>query len=178
MDMPVIDTEIWAPTSLAVGLGVSESTIANTPLLPFAISGDNLNSSGSSVYADDAQVQVPRLRKERASKVGTMLAALDDLRKARISVMDLILAILSGEFSEFYFHRLAFSSDSGRIHELLDIIWAEKKSRPTIESWIQDEGVDYICNLVSDEMESAKPMLKMKLTAWHSSHSELCAIHR
>jgi hypothetical protein len=35
----------------------------------------------------------------------TALAALDDLRKARISVIDLLLAILGGEFSEFYSHR-------------------------------------------------------------------------
>ena len=70
-----------------------------------------------------------------------MLAALEDLRKARISVMDL-LAILGGEYSEFYSHRLAFLSDSGWIRELLDIIWAEKKSRPTVESWVQDVGVN------------------------------------
>ena len=86
-----------------------------------------------------------------------MLAALEGLRKARISVMDLLLAILSGEFSEFYSQRLAFLSDSERIRNLFDIIWAEKKSRPAMESWVQDDGIDHICNLVSNEMESAKP---------------------
>jgi hypothetical protein len=33
--------------------------------------------------------------------------------------MDLLLAILGGEFSELYFHRLAFLSDSGRLREVL-----------------------------------------------------------
>lgn len=102
-----IDSEILAPTPVCLQVGVSA---ANTPLSPFAIPGDNLNPSGSSFFSDETRVQVPvpRLRKERASKVGTMLAALDNLRKARISVMDFLLAILGGEFSEFYSHRLAF----------------------------------------------------------------------
>ena len=76
--------------------------------------------------------------------------------------MDLLLAILSGAF---YFHRPVFLCDSERIRKLLDIIWAEKKSRPALESWVQDDGVDHICNLVSNKMESAKPMLKMELKA-------------
>ena len=148
-----IDSEFLSPTP--VGIGVSDSAAANTHLSPFAILGEN--TSGSSVHTDETSVLVPSLR---ASKVGTMLAALDNLRKARISVMDLLLAILGGEFSDFYSHRLAFLSDSGRIRELLDVIWAEKKSRPTVESWVQDIGLDHICNLVNNEMESAKPLLK------------------
>jgi len=32
-----------------------------------------------------------------------------------------------------------------------------------MESWVQDSSVDHICKLVSNEMESAKPLLKMKL---------------
>jgi hypothetical protein len=39
------------------------------------------------------------------------MLALEDLRKARISVMDLLLAMLGGEFSEFYSHRMAFLCD-------------------------------------------------------------------
>jgi hypothetical protein len=89
----------------SVGLGIS-SLAAAAPLSPFAIPGDDL--SGTSVYPDEAQAHAPRLRKDRASKIDTILAALDDLRKSRISVMDLLLAILGGEFSELYFHRLAF----------------------------------------------------------------------
>lgn len=34
-----------------------------------------------------------------------------------------------------------------------------------MESWVQEDGIDHICNLVSNEMESAKPLLKMKLKA-------------
>ena len=165
-DLPIGDYNMDIDSEfLDLGLGVSESTTANNLncLSPFAIPGEKI--SGSSVHTDETRVHVPRLRKERASKVGTMSAALNDLRKARISVTDLLLAILSGEFSEFYSHRLAFLSDSGRIRELLDIIWAEKKSRPTIENWVQDVGLDHICNLVSNEMESAKPLLQMKLKA-------------
>jgi hypothetical protein len=167
-----IDAEILALTP--AGLGVS--TGGDTPLLPFAIPGDNLPSSGCDKHQDstsndqihlenDMQVPVPRFRKDRTSKVDTMLAALDDLRRARISVMDLVLAILSGEFSAFYSHRLAFLCDSERIRKLLDIIWSEKNSHPAMEHWVQDDGIDHICNIVGNEMESAKPLLKMKLKA-------------
>ena len=120
--LPIGDFSMVLPPT-PVGIGVSDSAAANTHLSPFAILGEN--SSGSPVHIDETSVLVPSLR---ASKVGTILAALDDLRKAQISVMDLLLAILGGEFSnDFYSHRLAFLSDSGRIRELLDIIWAEKK---------------------------------------------------
>lgn len=34
-----------------------------------------------------------------------------------------------------------------------------------MESWVQEDGIDHICNLVSNKMESAKPLLKMKLKA-------------
>jgi hypothetical protein len=94
--------------------------------------------------------------------------------------MDL-LAILGGEFSEFYSHRLAFLCDSARIREILDIIWEEKKSRPAME---QDGGVDHICKLVNNEMESAKPLLKMKLKdvspeyveQWHTIEGEITSL--
>jgi hypothetical protein len=131
---------------------------------------DFLGSSGCAEYDQlepdvDTRAHVPRIRKERTSKVETMSAALESLRKARISVMDLLLAILGREFSEFYSHRLAFLCDSERIREILDIIWREKKSRPALELWVQDTGIDHICKLVSNEMESAKPLLKIKLKA-------------
>ena len=155
-------SEVQAPTPNDLGISAA-------PLSPLPLSQDKFsNASGCDDYGPieqdiDTGAHVPRIRKERTSKVDTMLVALENLRKARISVMDLLLAILGGDFSEFYSHRLAFLCDSERIREILDIIWEEKKSRPSMESWVQDSGVDHICKLVSNEMESAKPLLKMKL---------------
>jgi hypothetical protein len=108
-------TQAPTPTSFV-------SKASDTPLSPLFIpEGDLPSSSGCSDPQDAASHdQIPRLRKERTSKIGTMLAALEDLRKARISVMDLLLTMLGGEFSEFYSHRMAFLCDSARIREILD----------------------------------------------------------
>ena len=157
-----MDVDVQAPTPNDLGISAA-------PLSPLPLSQDiPFNSSGCDDYSQNEQdiemgVHVPRIWKERTSKVDTMLVALENLRKARISVMDLLLAILSRDSSEFYSHRLAFLCDSERICEILDIVWEEKKSRPAMEGWVQDSGVDHICKLVSNEMESAKPLLKMKL---------------
>jgi hypothetical protein len=77
--------------------------------------------------------------------------------------MDLLVAILSGDASEFYSYRSFFLNDKTRIHDLLDIIWNEKKSKPVFETWFKDNGIQHICKLVSKEMESVKPMLKMNI---------------
>ena len=48
--------------------------------------------------------------------------ALEGLHKTRISLMDLLLAILEGQFSKFYSHQLAFLCGSERRCKILDII--------------------------------------------------------
>jgi len=156
--------------SALTDLGIS--TASDIPFSPLFTPGDDL--SRPSGYADHAfydqtepeinpEVYVPRLQKGQTSKVETMLIALEGLREARILVMDLLLSILGGEFSEFYSHRLAFLCDTPQICKVLDIFWEEKNSRLAMLSWFQDEGINYICKLVSNEMEAAKPMLRMKV---------------
>ena len=143
-----------------------------TPLSPLFIPGPDLQSFLSFTHSQDvtsnslrsSESNVPRHRKPRVFKVNTILASLQGLRDARISVMDLVFAILDGESSNFYSYRLAFLSDNKRIQDLLDIIWMDKKSKPAFESWFKDDGVQYVCKLVSKEMESAKPMLKMNIS--------------
>ena len=51
-----------------------------------------------------------------------MALELEGLHKTRISLMDLVLAILDGEFSKFYSHQLAFLCGSERRCKILDII--------------------------------------------------------
>ena len=133
-----IESEIQAPTTPS---GFRVSTAPDTPFIvpPSSSSwAEHQDSASNDQIEPENEINVPRLRKERTTKVRTMLAALEDLRKARISVMDLLLTILCGESSEFYSHRLAILCDSERIRKLLDIIWAEKKSRPAMESWVQE----------------------------------------
>jgi hypothetical protein len=75
--------------------------------------------------------------------------------------MDLLFMILSGD--DFGWYRLQFLSDSRRIKDLLNLLWNNKKSKPFFGDWFNDHGIDHICNLVTKEMEAAKPLLKMDL---------------
>jgi hypothetical protein len=101
-------------------------------------------------------------RKARVPKVETILAALKSHRDARISLMDLIIVILSGEYSELSSYRRMFL-DSTRITDVLDFLWNAEKSKATLKTWIENTGVVHICKVVGEEMESAKPLLRMNL---------------
>jgi hypothetical protein len=140
----------------------SVTTAPETPLSPLFIPGSDLPSF-QITESQAHEIHVPRNRKPRISKVDTILVAPEGLRDARISVMDFLVAILTGITPEFYSYRLAFLSDNTRIRDLLDIVWTEKKSKPAFESWFNDNGIQHICKLVSKEMESVKPMLKMNI---------------
>jgi len=144
------------------------------PLSPLIIPGTDLPSfpsvidpqefmSNNASPSDPPEFDIPRHRKPRTSKLNTILTALEALRDARISVMDLLLAILNGNASEFYSYRLAFLCDNRRIKDVLDIIWTDKKSKPAFEYWLEDDGVQHVCKLISKEMEAAKPMLRMSI---------------
>ena len=109
---------------------LSISTAPDIPFSPPFTPGDDLPRPSG--YADHAfydqtepeinpEVYVPHLQKGRTSKVKMMLIALESLQEARISVMDLLLSILDGEFSEFYSHRLAFLCNTPRIRKVLGI---------------------------------------------------------
>jgi hypothetical protein len=170
-DYMVVDSDIYNP--IPTDLGISSAADTSFLFMP----GDNLSSfpqfvdtqgsdsDGLSPGNTTPDVLIPRLRKEQTPKVDKILKALEELRdsSSRISVMDMLISILRGEHPGFYSYRLAFLRDIERIRQLLDLIWLEKISRPAFESWINDEGIDHICKLVSNEMETAKPDLKMKL---------------
>ena len=134
--------------------------------MPSDLSVTNTAKTPSFFISDTtSQDIIPRLRKEQTPKVDKILKALEELcdSSSRISVMDMLVSILRGEHSGFNSYRLAFLHDMERIRELLDLIWVEKMSRPAFESWVNDKGVEHICKKVSNEMENAKPQLKMKL---------------
>lgn len=76
--------------------------------------------------------------------------------------MDLFFATLCGEDPELCSYPRAFL-DSTRITDLLDTLWNAEKSKPAFKTWIKNAGVAYICKVVGEEMESAKPLLCMNL---------------
>ena len=105
--------------------------------------------------------KAPQKRKPQVARINTVKSVLKHLHDARISLMDLLFMILSG--NDFGWYRLQFLSDSRRINDLLNLLWNNKKSKPFFGDWFRDHGIDHICNLVAREMEAAKPMLKMDL---------------
>ena len=59
-----------------------------------------------------SDARIPQKRKARVPRIEAMLMALGRLREARISLMDLLFAILSGDNPELNIYRRAFLSDT------------------------------------------------------------------
>lgn len=108
----------------------NDLSISATPLFPLPISQDI-----------DTGAHVPCIQKEQTSKVNTML---ENLCKACISFMDLLLAILGGDFPEFYSHWLTFLCDSEWICEILLSAQASKKTTRVPTPWINKGHIWHI----------------------------------
>jgi hypothetical protein len=114
---------------------------------------------------DVADVPIPRSRKPRESKISTVVAALDMLQGARVTPTELLSMIISGEYAELYSYRTSFLSSTNNTHlcDLLSTIHSDDKGRKILNTWMDTFGVEYVCKLVSVEMETAKPQLHMNL---------------
>ena len=87
------------------------------PLSPFLVPGKNLldlDLSADSLLPTPlhSDARIPQKRKARVPRIEAMLMALGRLREARISLMDLLFAILSGDNPELNIYRRAFLSDT------------------------------------------------------------------
>ena len=113
----------------------------------------------------EIDVPIPRSRKRRESKISTVVAALDMLQGAKVTPTELLSMIISGEYAELYSYRNSFLSSTNNTHfcDLLSTINSDDKGRKILNTWMDTFGVEYVCKLVSAEMEMAKPQLHMNL---------------
>ena len=161
-----IDSLPQSPMALDLPGLLSFAPSASCSAVPEICNPDSDNWAPATSVIADSDKSIPsskasQKRKPRVPKVDTVKFVLKHLHDTRISLMDLLFTILSGD--DFDWYRLRFLSDSRRINDLLNLLWNNKKSKPIFGDWFKDHGIDHICNLVSREMEAAKPMLKMDL---------------
>ncbi|KAF8055763.1 hypothetical protein FPV67DRAFT_1434407 [Lyophyllum atratum] len=101
--------------------------------------------------------------KPRIARTGAIKNALQTLRNSRISPTEFLLTVLDDTTDHFSSFRTAFyaESNSNRLHSLLDRIWSHKKGSLTMKDWIRPHAIDLVCDIVYEEMENAKPLLRM-----------------
>ncbi|KAG6835025.1 hypothetical protein H0H93_005508 [Arthromyces matolae] len=106
---------------------------------------------------------IPRIRQKATTKVEHIQNALDILQNARISLSECLLTVLDDSNQDFFDYRTAFfnKSNSWRLERFLELIWKHEKGSYTMKNWLKPHAVDYVCNLVSHELEAAKPSLMM-----------------
>lgn len=87
-------------------------------------------------------------------------AALKILRDGRISVLDFILDVLRSNDPEFKTYQARFfENQSGKLAELLDCIFEDKRGQPIFLSWMEPRLIELVSDKVSMEMDDIKVAL-------------------
>jgi hypothetical protein len=110
-------------------------------------------------------VPVPDATHTHNSREQTALDFLEKLRKARITPLELLSMVLNEENDLLVNFRSSFYKESGldRLKTLLNSVWANTRGQQTLKEWMLPHAIPYICNLIYDEMEDAKPKLHMTI---------------
>ena len=83
----------------------------------------------------------------RSTRDKQLQMALKILRDSRISLLDFILHIHRSSKNEFKTYQTCFfKNQSGKLTELLDYLFEDKRGRPTVFSWMESQAIE----LVSD----------------------------
>ena len=119
------------------------------PLTPLT---DNIESN-------DDPVDNPQLtREERLQKV------LKILRDGCISLLDFVLDILDDRNSKFSIHlNRFFMNPSGKLGQLLDHLFEDKRSNPILLSWMEPHAIVLVSDKVAKEMDEIKGALEGKI---------------
>jgi len=105
-----------------------------------------------------------RARGKRTTKSETMLAVLQTLSKAKLSVTDLIAYILndtSDNTTLAKYRQLLFSSNRTSFNFFLVSLWGNEKGQQLLKEWMPTHAIDLVCEKIHTEMEAAKPHLRM-----------------
>ncbi|KAF6766018.1 hypothetical protein DFP72DRAFT_1161701 [Ephemerocybe angulata] len=98
----------------------------------------------------------------KESKAQVALRILGHLRDAKITPLELILLILDTKNGGLENFRNRLLEQHDRISQLLDIFKDNKKTAATFEDWHAPVALDYVSRRVFQEVEAAKPFLKME----------------
>ncbi|KAG6905097.1 hypothetical protein DXG01_004886 [Tephrocybe rancida] len=110
-----------------------------------------------------ATSEIPHMRRQSFSCLHHIQSVLLIIREARITSAEFLSTILDENIQEFFDFRTAFYAEAyfERFEQLLDTIWKSEKGSISLKWWLKPHAVHYICDLVSSEMDAAKPHLQM-----------------
>lgn len=114
---------------------------------------------------ESIQVVIPRTYR-KLDKAKSMHDALATLRSASLTPMDLILNICDPEQPSFEAVRNKFfgSDNHGRLLDFVRLIHDNKHTKDAFSGWLSPVALKHVGDLVDEEMESAKPDLRMYTT--------------
>lgn len=116
--------------------------------------------------ADDTLPEAsPRKRRKAISKADTIVTVHAILRDASLTPTQFLINILkaaeegtaNARIGEAFFRQ----TNAANIAHLLDLIMANVKGASILKEWMRPHAIDLVCATIHDEMESAKPYLRM-----------------
>ncbi|KAH9173375.1 hypothetical protein EDB89DRAFT_1850276 [Lactarius sanguifluus] len=122
---------------------------------------------------------IVRQRRPKSTHNGSLSSILRDLRRLRLTAVDLLMAIIDGN-GEFEGFRNAFFSPKNRasLIGLLDRLIQDDKGKAIVEEWMSPHALRLVCEKVHVEMEAAKPHLRMNTTDVSPEFIEHWDIHQ
>ncbi|RXW18372.1 hypothetical protein EST38_g7482 [Candolleomyces aberdarensis] len=120
----------------------------------------------------------PRKRAPKVKASDSVKEALGLLRNAGVAPLEMLLMILENGTDEFTHYRNAFFQDRNheRIRTLLDMIQSHKGSKAMFVDWLTEPAVELVSRKVFNEMEAAKPLLRMEMKDISSEYIETWSI--
>lgn len=106
---------------------------------------------------------LPRPRRKHYTKIEAVHSILTILHDARMPPSEFLALVLDDSTNDFATHRTAFFTDvhSSKLRSLLELIWNNEKGCRHMKEWMKTRAVDLVCDVIHDEMDSAKPKLSM-----------------
>lgn len=101
-------------------------------------------------------------RRPRTDRMVALLGVLQQLRRLKFTVLDLLTVIINGEDGFQGYRNTLFSSrHRASLVGLLERLIQDKKGGPIVTEWMYPHALHLVCERIHKEMEAAKPKLRM-----------------
>ena len=106
-----------------------------------------------------------RSRRVKIPKRTRMLRIIKELQELKLNTVDLLLEIIGGK-DDFEGYRNALFSPKNRtsLLLLLNTLLGDEKGQPIVTTWMGLHATQIVCDKIHNEMDSAKPRLRMNTT--------------
>jgi hypothetical protein len=110
--------------------------------------------------ASDSEFNPLHQRRQRTDRRVALLGVLQQLRKLKFTVIDILTFIINGEDSfQGYCNTLFLARHHASLIGLLERLIQDKKGGPIVTDWMFPHALCLVCKRIHVEMEAAKPQL-------------------